>query len=813
MKKKGRWWKIILIVLAALIILILSAVHTVLYTRVKDKLITKFTEPVLEGKVKVDKIRVKLLTTLPDFSLYIYDISLTRPVTQDTVLAVDRIQARLNLWSLIKEGCLDLHDAGIFGLYADVQPADTALLKPTGPKEEKEPEPLNLPHFRADFTLADTHLNFSDLVRDGSLEFNLKGVNSKDGVLDADLTGFSLKALGVTLDATVLGRDLLGENPQVDLDADALARLRALRSLLPEGMSADGDLKISADGTLAKSGADLLASVSTGKLRAQTPFGRIAADDVKIVAGARNKTESLRRGRRPHREGMEVPEFLREEDFRAADIDVQLDTSITKLVKTWNPRGSIHVGHAVVITPKFPLRNSLDGLDASFNTNEIKIDTVRVRTGESDLALKGFLRGFGRVLTGRGRGLYRVDLDAKSGYLNLNQILAAVEAGKDAEVDTSSVKSDEEYIKEVEMVSGDAESEGLKLFVIPANVIGDVRLKANLVKYDVYNARNVGARIQMKERTVLVSDLAATTDAGSVSGDAFYSTKTKQNIGAGFDISLRDVTAEKIIEMVPAVDSLVPMLSSFKGLLNCTFCATTKLDTSFRIHPRSLDGAFYIKGQELTLNQEGDFKKLARLLMFRDRRKGRIDSLYIGGIVTDSKVRVFPFRLDLDRYSLSLGGTHAFDGDFDYKVSLLRSPILIKFGVRLKGPDFNHIDWRLIRPQFVNAYMPEFRKEVDKMIRYQRMTIRNVYKEGSDAASRAGKRALKELDSRRADMEMIDRVEELSEDEAKQIDSLNTAPEPLDTLQAAPADSGSVVISSEAEGVVEKSPIEVTDHE
>ena len=777
MKRKGRWWKIILIVLASLIVLVLSAVHTVLYTRVKDKLITKYTEPVLEGKVRVDKIRVKLLTTLPDFSLYIYGTSLTWPEPTDTVLAIDRIQAKLNLKSLLK-GCLDLHDAGIYGLLARIEPADTAILKPGAPKEGTAGEagPLNLPHFKANFALADTHLYFADLVKDGSLEFNLKGANSKDNVLDADLTGFSLKALGLTLDATVLGRDLLGENPQVDLDADALARLRALRPLLPEGMVADGDVRLTADGTLARSGADLLASVSTPSLRAQLPFGRVAADDVKIVAGARNKTESLPR-RRPHREGMEMPDFLREEDFRAADIDVQLDSSITELVKTWNPRGSIHVGHAVVITPLFPLRNSLEDLDASFNTNEVLIDNVKVRTGESDLQLKGYLRGFRRVLTGRGKGLYRMDLEAFSRWLNLDQLLGAVEAGKGAQVDTVSAISDEEYMAEVLDAQPAESTEGMKLFVIPANVIADVKLKAGAVKYMDYNAREVGARIQMKERTVLVSDLAALTDAGSVSADAFYSTRTKQNIGAGFDLSLRDVTAEKIIEMVPAVDSLVPMLSSFKGLLNCTFCASTKLDTSFRIHPRSLDGAFFIKGQDLTLTQEGDFKKLARILMFRDRRKGRIDSLYIGGIVTDSKVRVFPTRLDLDRYSLSLGGTHAFDGDFDYKVSLLRSPILVKFGVRLKGPDFNHIDWRLIKPQFVNAYMPEFRNEVDKMIRYQRMTIRNVYKEGSDSASKAGKRAIsRELGSRREDLEMIDRVQELSAEEVRQIDSLQTNP-------------------------------------
>lgn len=792
MKRKGRWWKIILIILVSLILLIISAIHIVLYTPVKDKLISKFTEPVLEGKVKVDKIRVRLLRGFPDFSLYIYNASYTRPfvegrpASKDTVLAIDTLRAKINLLELAK-GTIDVHDAGIFGLFARVEPADTSLLKPTGPKEEKEPKPLDLPTMKVDFTLADTHLYFADLVKDGSLEFKVSGVNSADDVLDAEIPELKLRALGVSLDLVASGRDLLGDNPQVDLDADALARLRALRALLPDGISADGDVTITADGTLAKSGADLLVGVSSPRLRAQTPFGRIAASDVKIVAGARNQTESLR-PRRARRPAGERPDWLTEEDFKAADIDVQLDTGLTNLVKTWNPRGSVHIGRATVMSPKIPLRNSIDAFDASFNTNELIIDSVKVKAGESDLALKGWLRGFGRMLTGRGKSVYMADLDITSKKLNLNQILAALESGKDAEADTSSTVSDEQYMDEVIADAAPAKSDGMKLFVIPANVNADARIKAGEVKYMDYDARNVGARIRMKERTVLVSDLAAETDAGSVTADAFYSTKTKQNIGAGFDVSLRDITAEKIIEMVPAVDSLVPMLSSFKGKLNATVCATTKLDTNFNIHTRSLDGAFFIKGQELTLNQEGDFKKIARILMFRDRRQGRIDSLYIGGIITDNKVRVFPMRLDLDRYSLSLGGVHDFDGEFDYRVSLLRSPILIRFGVRLKGPDFGHVKWGLIRPQFVNSYMPEFRSEVDKMIRYQRMTIRNVYKDGSDAAITAGKAAMREMEKRKADLELIDRVEEIPEAEARQLDSLASADAAaLDSLDAAAA--------------------------
>ena len=125
--------------------------------------------------------------------------------------------------------------------------------------------------------------------------------------------------------------------------------------------------------------------------------------------------------------------------------------------------------------------------------------------------------------------------------------------------------------------------------------------------------------------------------------------------------------------------------------------------------------------------------------------------------------------------------------------------------MRLNGPDFNHIKWRLIKPQFAKTYMPEFRKEVDKMIRYQRMTIKNVFKEGSDEASRAGKKALKELDSRKEDLDRIDHVEELSEEEARQIDSLQNAPEPVDSVQTPGPVEGEVVAAPDSRVVMPES--------
>ena len=40
-------------------------------------------------------------------------------------------------------------------------------------------------------------------------------------------------------------------------------------------------------------------------------------------------------------------------------------------------------------------------------------------------------------------------------------------------------------------------------------------------------------------------------------------------MSAGFDLNLVDITADKVITLIPAVDSIIPMLKNFKGMLDC----------------------------------------------------------------------------------------------------------------------------------------------------------------------------------------------------------------------------------------------------
>lgn len=525
--------------------------------------------------------------------------------------------------------------------------------------------------------------------------------------------------------------------------------------------------------------------LTSPRIRAVTPAGRVSLRDFVLDVAAGNKAGVRTVARKEHRND----EYLQEQDFLSSDINIQLDSALTALLRQWNPRVNLRFAKAAVRTPVLPLRTRVDEFDASVDLNGLSIDALKLRCGASDLDLTGSVTGVSDITTGSGQGEYNIALDIHSKMIQANQLLAALEKGKGASSDSPAAEEEEDYdaVLEEDYISPeDTAARQLKLFVIPSNVNAEIHLQADRAIYSNICAEDLNARVRITERTAQVVDLKARTDFGAVSADAFYSTKTKKNINAGFDVKLQNITAEKLIDLVPAVDTLVPILSSFKGNLNCELAATTSLDTLYRPKLPTMEGAFRITGSELSLNQEGAFRKIAKILMFRDRKKGRIDSLYISGTVRNSQVRLYPFLLSLDRYSLALGGWQNFNGRFDYKVSLLRSPILIRFGVNLYGSDFSHLKWRLMKAQFKGVNVPSFHEDVDELLYAKQIAIKGVNGKLSDRI--VGEGEVEKMESRRADdLVLCDSAEYMSEEELEQMVRIpRLAPVPAPKLVPVP---------------------------
>jgi len=433
-----------------------------------------------------------------------------------------------------------------------------------------------------------------------------------------------------------------------------------------------------------------------------------------------------------------------EDDFSDQDIDIRLDETMARYFREWDLSGSISMGSGTVMTPYFPLRNRVQGLSANFNNDAVIIDSLRLTTGSSIIAGSGSVKGLKRALGGRGGSRARaaapldIDIALTSPGVDADELLAALNAGSAFNPDSLSAEtadlSDEDFMEEVLADTLAVASSGSSLLVIPSNIIADVTLDASAIKISGLLIDNASAKLSAKDRCVQIIDTKASTSFGDVSLDGFYATRSKQDIKAGFDFRFMDITAEEVIDLVPAMDTLIPMLKSFKGKLNCELAATAQLDTAMNILTPSINGVMRIGGRNMTISNDKDFESLAKILKFKDTNTGKIDAMTVEGVIKDNSLEVFPFVIQMDRYTMALSGVQNLDMSFKYHVSMIKSPMLFRFGVDFYGPDFDNLKFKLGKAKYKSANVPAFSAEIDKTRLNLSSSIRNIFEKGVDNA-------------------------------------------------------------------------------
>lgn len=492
----------------------------------------------------------------------------------------------------------------------------------------------------------------------------------------------------------------------------------------------------------------------SGNTRVMAMKTSIAASVQKVVRPERktpadeermHRFDSLRRAN----PGMLMAQQVREKDFAKADISIALDSSITSYLKQWRPYARISVRRASVMTPALPLRTRVRGLYGSFDGDRLSLDTLAVKCGSSDAVASGSVSGLRRSLIGRNR--FKANLDIRSKKLNLNEIIAALQIAQSNQVDTTTRgEEDESFIIDT-LADVIPDSTRMALIVVPGNVDASLKVHADEINYTDILITPGTATVNLKDRVLQLADTRLVTNLGNIDLDAFYSTQTKKDITAGADLRLSDVSAEGIIHMLPSVDSLMPALKSFQGKLNCDVTATTRLDTCMNILMPTLDGVVRIQGKNLRIDDAGDLRRITKLLVFKNKNIGDIDDLYVNAVVHDSRLEVYPFILGVDRYQLALYGVQGFDKSMNYQVSILRSPFLIRFGIKMYG---KLDDWHfgLTRPQYRNGTVPAFSQELDSLQINLGTSIRDIYRHGIEGVQRYNKNSMEQLERRKEEM-------------------------------------------------------------
>jgi hypothetical protein len=355
----------------------------------------------------------------------------------------------------------------------------------------------------------------------------------------------------------------------------------------------------------------------------------------------------------------------------------------------------------------------------SFQPGVISLDHAKLEIGNSDIEATGKLYKFGEAFFNN--KLLKGELEVNSKLLDINEIVQAINQGTD-----SSHEDPEEIIANNREKETTAEQP--KSFVVPKKL--DLSLKSDFkqVTYKNFNIDDLYGVITVKDQKIDLSNLQMTTMAAKMTTSAAYESKTKGVAGLDFDFKIFDIDLSKLTELLPVLDTLLPMVDSFEGKVNARMKGNSKIDKNLDMNAASIDAIAHVAGTDLVILSGKTFEKMAKMLFFKNKEKNTIDQLEFAMIFQDEQIEIFPSVVTVDRYKVAIGGHHNLDLTYDYHVSILKSPMPFKAGLDLNGTE-EDMDFKITKAKYKHLFSTKERqrKKADStLIRRKNEVIKSL---------------------------------------------------------------------------------------
>lgn len=359
----------------------------------------------------------------------------------------------------------------------------------------------------------------------------------------------------------------------------------------------------------------------------------------------------------------------------------------------WMPKGIVGFNRLRFRTPEFGLPIRMSKTAVTVDGPKITLKNASVRIGRSNMTATGDMMGVYRAMT-KGEKL-TAHLSLTSDLIDCNQLINSLSFPEDTtEVLTDSVPSE------------------MKLFVIPRNI--DFELQTDLKKaiFEKMLFENVHGAVDIKNQAIHLEDLSMRALDADMKAVMVYKAGSPRGGYAGFDFKIRNINIAKLVDFVPALDTIVPMLRSFKGRVMFDVAADARLDSAMNIRIPTLRSAIHIKGDSLVLMDGETFAEISKMLMFKNKKENVFDSISVNVTVHDGNVTVYPFLVEIDRYKAAVGGEQGLDMNFNYHISILKSPLPFKAGVNISG-NLDKMKFRIGKAKYKDAVTPAAVHRVD----------------------------------------------------------------------------------------------------
>jgi len=391
--------------------------------------------------------------------------------------------------------------------------------------------------------------------------------------------------------------------------------------------------------------------------------------------------------------------------------EVVNDDSQKDIFLKWLANGFIDIEDGVIVSRSLTYPLVIPSIKMDFSPERFRIHESRMIIDRSDFELSGQVVNILSYF--RGDSIMRGEFVFESENTDVTQLMNL----------TNGIGNDTSEAPRPVSSNGAAET-ATGPYMVPKGI--DILLTTNIrqASFGVDTATNISGNVRVNDGILVLEDLFFTTPAAKMQLTAMYRTPRENHLFMGIDYHMFDIEIEQLLKMIPDIDTLMPMLRSFRGKGEFHLAVEGYFDSTYALKKSTLRGASSIRGENLVLMDGETFSEIARTLRFNKQTENRIDSLSAEFTIFRDEIDVYPFLIVMDQYRAVVEGRHNFDLSFRYHISVVDSPLPVKFGIDVTG-DLDNMKYQATLPRFAELYRPISRRAVQ----YRQLELRRMIRE------------------------------------------------------------------------------------
>ena len=385
-------------------------------------------------------------------------------------------------------------------------------------------------------------------------------------------------------------------------------------------------------------------------------------------------------------------------------------------LSTFNPTIKFNFNNGLIELDGFDADIHIPAIKFQFRPNNFDIEQSRIIIDDSDFALSGNITNLKNF--SKKRGLLHGNLKFESQKTNIDQLMDLVNGLGSTDDATNEIiiaddNTDFALADATQTMSKDSLStlnaqistEKPDPFMVPKRI--NITLDTHIQKAIFANTdiENLGGKLTIKDGEAILEQMGFTTDAAEMQLTGIYRSERRNHLFAGLDFHLLNIDIAKLINLIPAVDTIVPMLKSFAGRAQFHIAAETYLRADYSPKMSTLRAAAALEGKDLVLLDNETFSTIAKYMMFDKKTENIVDSIAVEMTIFRKEVDLYPFLVSMDKWQAVLSGRHNLDNSFNYHISITDCPLPVRLGLDVKGT-FDNLKFDLVPCKYKALYKP-----------------------------------------------------------------------------------------------------------